>query len=200
VTGRRPLAAWVVSAPVLVVGVAIAGRVSRPHLSPLSDTVSHLASTDQTHRWVAAATFVAYGLLVLAGAWGRRTTDRRWMARLLGLYGIAGVIAGMLPKDPPGPHHTSGSAAHVVATIVGGSALVVTMVLVAIGHGRRVERVTAALGVAWVAGWALVFRASWGSHWYGLYERLLIGGGAAWLSLWAALRYRCGERDRHPLR
>ncbi|MBM0229515.1 DUF998 domain-containing protein [Micromonospora sp. ATA51] len=52
--------------------------------------------------WVQITTFLASGLLVLGAAagLGRRDTGARWLPRLLALYGIGLVLAGIFRADP----------------------------------------------------------------------------------------------------
>jgi hypothetical protein len=119
-----PVACARLSAVVLAVTVVAIGAVT-PGYRPWADTVSRLGSPGQPHAWAARAAFVLYGLLVLAGASAACGSHR-----LVRLYGVAAIVAGVAPKDPPGSHHTLLSAIHVDATMLGGVAILIAMLAV----------------------------------------------------------------------
>lgn len=181
-TAVLPAACARLSAGVLAATVMVVGAMT-PGYRPWADTVSRLGSPGQPYAATARAGFVLYGLLVLAGAAAVR--GPRW---LVGLYGTAAVVAGLAPKDAAGQPHTALSALHVQATILGGAAIVASMLAVAwdgdwSASYRRASLATAGATVAA----AVVFRLTWGSPVYGLVERVLLAVPAAWVA-WAAPR------------
>jgi hypothetical membrane protein len=177
-------------------GAVVVLGLLTPGYSQWSDTVSRLGSPGE--RWALAArtVFVAYGLLVIAGASTlRHTVDRcgRGLALLLTLYGAACIVAGVAPKDQPGAPHTAASQVHVAATVVGGALAIGAMALVArYGLTRRARR--AAMVLALLTGVAAgVFRFTWGTQVYGLCERLVLGLGMCWISALATRTLAAGR-------
>ena len=121
------------SVVLLAVTVIVVGSET-PGYSQWADTVSHLASPGQPHARVTQACIVLYGLLIIAGSrpLGGRVPGRdRLLARLVALYGVAAVVAGVAPKDAPAVRRSLMSAIHVDATIAGGICIVAAMVVVA---------------------------------------------------------------------
>lgn len=181
-TGR--LLGVVASLPLLT-GVVVVCGLRTPHYSHLADTVSRLASSGQPCAGLARTGFVLYGLLVVAGAGAvgtRVPTSRPLVSWLVAGYAAAAVVAGLAPKDLPGPIHTRTSQVHVLATVAGGALIVTAMALVARRSSNRGARVIA----AWTAGFtvvaSIVFRFSWGSMTYGLVERLLLAASGGWVA------------------
>jgi hypothetical protein len=165
------LSGVVLAATVVVVGIMT------PGYRPEADTVSRLASPGQPHAALARTGFVLYGLLVLAGTPAVR--GPRW---LVGLYGLAAVLAGLAPKDAAGAPQSAWSAIHVDAAVLGGVAIVAAMVVVACDRacpsGHRRSSVAAAVATVTAA---VAFTLSWGSPVYGLLERIVLAVPAVWV-------------------
>ncbi|MCA1841889.1 MAG: DUF998 domain-containing protein [Actinobacteria bacterium] len=186
---RARLGALVASAPALAVAV-IAAAIHTPSYSPWRDTVSRLGSPGQPWAALVRVAFVGYGLLVLVGSrvlGQRRQLSSRFVAAVR-TYAICAVIAGMAPKDLPHAPHTTTSQIHVVATLIGGAAIISAMALAAVrDESRRLRRLSAGAAVVTVAA-AVAFRFTWGSRYYGAIERVLLAPAMTWLSVlaWAA--------------
>jgi hypothetical protein len=107
---------------------------------------------------------------------------------------MACVVAGLAPKNRPGTAPTLVSQVHVTAAVLAGALLLGAMALVSrCGITRTIRRAT--LGLALVTGSAAgVFRLAWGTHVYGLSERVLLGLGMGWLSALAGSALMVGAR------
>jgi hypothetical protein len=182
-------AAAVLAATIIVVGAMTSGY------RPWADAVSRLASRDEPHRLVARAGLVLYGALVLIGAGPLAERDpahQRLLAWLIGGFGVAGVVAGLAPKDPPRAPHTLISHVHVASTIVGGAMLLGAMAVVARFAPSRCDRRTAAgIGGVTTLG-VVIFPFTWGSRIYGVLEISLLALATAWLVI-LAMRSRSGS-------
>jgi hypothetical membrane protein len=173
----------VASSAVLTATVVAAGLVT-PGYRPLVDAVSRLGSSDEPHASILRTGLVLYGALVLAGAGalGRVVPGRkRLLACLIGTFGVASVVAGLAPKDPPGSTHTLISRMHVDADIVGGAMLVAAMVLVARSARLPADRRTAWLALTLTTLGVIAFPFTWGAAPYGLIELLLLAIASTWL-------------------
>jgi hypothetical protein len=105
---------------------------------------------------------------------------------LLSLYGAAGVVCGLAPKDLPGVATTPASRVHVAATIVGGVAVLGCMALaVAQEPSGAWRRTTLALFLATIVA-AVTFRQAWGTSIYGALERVVLGVPMLWVTALAA--------------
>jgi hypothetical protein len=175
------------SAALFALAVVVLGALT-PGYDQWSETVSRLGSPGERWALAARAVFMAYGLLVIAGAGAlRHCVQRRGgaLAFLLTLYGAACIVAGLAPKDQPGVH-TAASQVHVASTVVGGSLAIGAMVLVArYGLTRRARRTAAALALLTTMA-SVALRCTWGTPVYGLLERVVLGLGMCWISVLAA--------------
>jgi len=172
----------------LMVATIVLGAMA-PGYRPMADTVSRLGSAGQPHALAMQAAFILYGLVVLAGAaplGDAAATRERWLTAAVATYALAGVVAGLAPKDPPDVASTTASEVHVAATIVGGAAILLAMALVARHAPRRVDRRLAVVVGAGTAIGVVVFRFSWGSWFYGLVERSILALAMVWLVALAA--------------
>jgi len=177
----------VASSGLLVLLVVVVGLWT-PHYDQLAYTVSRLGSPGEPHAVIARVGFVLYGLLVIAGAgplagYGGRLAP--WFARLVAVYGAAGLVVGLAPKDLPGTPTTTTGSIHVAATVVGGAAILAAMVVVAWRAPCHRDRRTARMVAPVTAVSAVVFPLTWGTAIYGLVERVLIGSVTIWLTVLA---------------
>jgi hypothetical membrane protein len=185
------------SAALFALAVVVLGALT-PGYDQWSETVSRLASPGARWALAARAVFIAYGLLVIAGASTLRHCVQRHgraLALLLTLYGAACIVAGLAPKDQPGVH-TAASQVHVASTVTGGALAIGAMMLLArygpTGRGRRAAAVLALLTTMA----SVIVRCTWGTPVYGLCERVVLGLGMCWISVLAA-RALVAHR-RHP--
>jgi len=182
------------SAAAFAFAVTIIGSLT-PGYNQWSDAISRLASPGEPFALAARAAFAAYGLLIAAGA----STVRKYaghhaslLAGCLALYGVACIVAGVAPKDQPGAAHTLISRVHVTAAILGGVLVLFAMTLVSryglTRAARRAARVMALLtGLT-----AVIFWRTWGTHAYGLTERVLLALGMTWISALAIRAFIVG--------
>ncbi|RZU71986.1 uncharacterized protein DUF998 [Micromonospora kangleipakensis] len=187
---RALLAGGVLAGPLFVGSVLVQG-FSRDGFDFRRHPASVLSNGEL--GWVQIATFLASGLLVLgaAAALGRRDTGARWLPRLLGLYGVGLVLAGIFRADPAdgfpvgtpsGPGQVSWHGGlHFLGATVGFVALIVAAVAAARRGARRGER-----------GWAAYSLASgvcFGTAWVALIVRpvplTMVGFGLAVAVAWA---------------
>src|SRR5439155_15329449 len=101
---------------------------------------------------------------------------------LVTLYATAAVIAGIAPKDLPDTPHTTASQIHVDATILGGVALVLAMILASRRQRRASDRTVASVIASLVVAGAIVYRFTWGTCLYGVVERSLLALAGGWVS------------------
>jgi hypothetical protein len=190
---RARLRAVVVVTGGFVLAVIALGALS-PGYRPAAETVSRLGSANQPDAWAARGLFVLYGATVMAACPVLGRSVCRWpgqLAGLLAVYATAGLVAGLAPKDADGVPGTAASQVHVAATIVGGAALVLAMVQVARWGWHRLDRAVAVAAAVGVMVAAVVFRQTWGSSYYGIVERMLLGVALAWV-VWLCVRLlRC---------
>jgi hypothetical membrane protein len=175
------------AAAVLAATIVVVGALT-PGYSQLSETVSRLGSRGQPHAALARTGLVLYGLLIVAGAAsigsGIPGKDRL-VSLLVGGYGVAGIVAGFAPKDPPNGPHSLTSQVHVASAITGGALLMCAMALVAWFAPTHAHRRDAIVGLAITGAGVVVFPFLWGTTIYGLVERVLLGAASAWLVLLA---------------
>lgn len=166
----------------------VAGALT-PHYSPASETISRLAAPGAPYALVVQAVIVLYGASVVLWSRSLVRVDGAYAAPLrwaCTTYGAAAVITGAFPKNLPDTAVTPASQFHVLAAIVAGAAIILAMLIVAVGHDDPdVARLSAAAAGASTFGVA-VFKLTWGTTVYGAVERGLVGGAAAWLLLIAA--------------
>jgi Protein of unknown function (DUF998) len=112
--------------------------------------------------------------------------QRHNLARCLTLYGMVCIVAGVAPKAQPGTAHTVVSQVHVVAAVLAGGLAIGAMTLVSRCGLTRADR-RAAAAMALLTGLAaVIFKYTWGTHAYGISERVLLGLGMCWISALAA--------------
>ena len=172
-----------VGAGLLVVTVVVAGALT-PGYDHSADTVSRLASPGQPHAAVVRAAIVAVGALVTGRAWELRSDSAccpRVVSRLVGTAGVAMVVAGLAPKDPPGGMTSLASRLHVAAVVCGVTALAVAMACT-VRHGRRqIERRGSAAALALVVVSGTAFPVAWGTGAYGTLQRVVLTTTLVWL-------------------
>lgn len=181
---ERPRVAGIIaSGPALVVAVVIAAT-NTPGYSSMRDTVSRLGSPGQPWAPFVRISFVLYGLVVLLGAGALARTRVVALVSTVALqaYAVAAVIAGIAPKDMPGAPHTSASRIHVLATIIGGVAVIAAMAIrVAADDSPSLRWLSAAAALLTVVA-TIAFRFTWGSRYYGAIECALLLPPVAWVS------------------
>jgi hypothetical membrane protein len=215
--GRVPttllLAGGVAGPIVFIVGFIVLGAI-RPRYAPMRQFVSLLSLSDD--GWTMTLTFLASGLLVIAGAVGIRRALRtgpgcRWIPRLTGLAGIGLVAAGIFATDPlqgypPGAPTVMPSTASPSAAIHLLGALLIFLLLpiasffaarrfVAEGQSGRAAYSVASGVVMLVAN--AVTSASPGTAGMfpdiaGLLQRVSLIAGFAWLAAFCLLLLRTG--------
>jgi hypothetical protein len=175
----RTATALVLGAVLLPAAAVLAAGAWTPGYGHGPDTVSRLASDGQPWAWLVRAALVAGGLLLVAGA--RALGGGRSVAALARLSGMATVVAGLAPKDPPGVPASTLSTLHVGAAVTGVAALMLAMALVAVRGGARAERLVAATAGVVTVGAGATFPFLWGSAVYGVVERVVLAVPACWL-------------------
>ncbi len=138
-TGRL-LLAGAVAGP-LFVAVVLAQAYTRTGFDPARHPLSSLALGDL--GWLQVVNFVACGALTVAGAVGLRRALRTgrastWGPRLVGVGGVALIVAGVLPTDPVNGYPvgtpdavTATGIAHSMAPAAAGIAGLIAYVLFA---------------------------------------------------------------------
>lgn len=184
------------SGPALAITLTVAARAT-PGYSGWRDTVSRLGSPGQPWAGLVQAAFIAYGLLVWVGAAPAGRSVRlgpAWTGSVQ-LFAAAAIVAGLAPKDLPGQPHTTASQVHVLATVVGGAAVLVAMVLTARHTASDPVRRWSAGGAIGTVIAAGLFRLTWGSAYYGAIERAVLILPITWLTTIAALALLTARRE-----
>ena len=165
----------VIAGPVFVV-VSLAQALTRPGFDPARHAWSLLSNGDL--GWIQVTNFVAAGLMTVALAVGlRRAVAGTWAPRLIGVYGLSLVAAGVFRADPalgfpagtPADAHTVSwhGTLHLVSGSVGFLGLIAACLIVgraAAARGARgwavYSRIT---GVVFLAGFAGIASGSHGA-------------------------------------
>ena len=165
----------VIAGPVFVV-VSLAQALTRPGFDPARHAWSLLSNGDL--GWIQVTNFVAAGLMTVALAVGlRRAGAGPWAPRLIGVYGLSLVAAGVFRADPalgfpagtPAGAHTVSwhGTLHLVSGSVGFLGLIAACLIVgraAAARGSRgwaiYSRIT---GVVFLAGFAGIASGSHGA-------------------------------------
>lgn len=168
----RSLLGYGVIAGPLYIAVSLAQAATRDGFDPVRQEWSLLANGPG--GWIQVTNLILTGLMVIAAAVGfRRSIDggvgRRWVPRLLAVYGVGLVAAGVFRADPmngfplgtpdgPPVHPSVHGALHVGAGGVGFLALVAATWLLAsrfrAAGRRRYAAVTRTVGIAFLAAFA----------------------------------------------
>jgi hypothetical protein len=165
-----------------VVAVVVAGAMASGYDSS-RDTISLLASSGRPHALGVRLAFIAYGLLVVAGAPAFDAVWIGWWSRsLVRVFGVCAVVIGLAPKHRAGSPSTLVSDVHVAVAVIGGAAIVLAMACVAVRSGPTRPRVAAGVAASMTIVLAAAFRQTWGTDVYGALERLVIAIPVAWLS------------------
>ncbi|MFC0503808.1 DUF998 domain-containing protein [Micromonospora costi] len=154
----------------LFVGSALVQGLTRDGYDFRRHPVSVLSTGDL--GWIQIATFLVTGLLTIGAAWALRRVEpggSAWLPRLVTLYGIGLMAAGVFSADPAdgfpaGTPRGAGQISwhgglHFLAAALAFVALIVATVLLARRAARSGQRVRAGLSllvgaffaVAWVA-------------------------------------------------
>ena len=165
----------VIAGPVFVV-VSLAQALTRPGFDPARHAWSLLSNGDL--GWIQVTNFVAAGLMTVALAVGlRRAGAGTWAPRLIGVYGLSLVAAGVFRADPalgfpagtPADAHIVSwhGTLHLVSGSVGFLGLIAACLIVgraAAARGARgwavYSRIT---GVVFLAGFAGIASGSHGA-------------------------------------
>jgi len=95
---RALLTCGVVAGP-LYVGVGALEMLTRPGFDPLRHDLSLMSNGD--FGWIHTSLLIVAGLLVVASSVGMRSAlNRVWAARLIAVYGVGLIGAGMFAADP----------------------------------------------------------------------------------------------------
>jgi hypothetical protein len=181
---RRPASATgavlVLGAVLLPAAAVLAAGTWTPGYGHGPDTVSRLASEGQPWAWLVRSALVVGGLLLVAGARALAGAGRP-VTTLARLSGVATVVAGLAPKDPPGVPASTLSSLHVAAAVAGVVAVVAAMAVVAVGGAGGRQRLVAATAGVVTVGAGAAFPFLWGSAVYGVVERVVLAVPACWL-------------------
>jgi hypothetical membrane protein len=169
-----------VAAPVVLIGGSTVAAGLQPRFDPVADTVSDLAATGATDRWVMSLVFVLVGACYVITALALRPA--RTAGRLILTGGaIAGMLVAANPEHPGG----FGSVPHFVWASIGLAGLTTWPAFSwrrgpAVPWGLRRGAAMAAVGVlfallAWF-GTELILAG----HQVGLAERVVGAAQAAW--------------------
>jgi hypothetical membrane protein len=186
------------------VAVSLAQALTREGFDLTRHSWSLLANGSR--GWIQIANFVLSGLMVIAFTVGLRRagTDRRWVPRLMTVYGVCLVAAGVFRADPafgfpagaPQGNPTTVTwhgALHLASGAIGFIALGAATFVVArryAAHGRRAFAVwTRVVDVVFLAGFAAIASGSGGrvSNVAFSVGMLLVW---TWLATFALDRYR----------
>ncbi|WP_020386119.1 DUF998 domain-containing protein [Kribbella catacumbae] len=194
VTARRLLTAGIVAGPFFSVVVA-AQALTRDAFDIRKHAASMLTVGD--HGWIQIANFIVTGLLVIAGATAlRRSSGNRWAGRLLTVYGVSLIAAGLFVPDPalgfpagtPEGQPVTMSwhgGLHFVAGSVGFTGFVIACFVLARRFARQGERGWAAYsivtGVFFLAAFAGIASGSAGGPVLAFYAAVALSW--TWISL-----------------
>jgi hypothetical protein len=189
---RLLLTCGAVAGPLFLTTVLVQ-EATRDGFDPSRHPLSALSLGDL--GWIQTANFVVTGMLAAAGAVGARHAlgagpARTWGPRLLGVYGLALVVAAAFVTDPVAgfPTATTGAATaswqgqvHNTAALVSGLALDAASIVFARRFLNRGQHAWAAYSIAAVA--ADLATAGTAAT-TGDFRWLLLGGAVTWT--WAS--------------
>ncbi|REE97461.1 DUF998 domain-containing protein [Thermomonospora umbrina] len=149
-TSTRTLLACGVAATPLFFAVAAAQIATRPDFDLGPHMISQLSAGD--HGWIQMVNFVVTGALFVLAAVGLRRTvtegpGRTWLPRLVGVFGVGLVAAGLFVADPANGYPVGAAEGttwhgvlHGVAAMASGLALVAATLVAArrsVAQGRK---------------------------------------------------------------
>jgi hypothetical membrane protein len=183
----------VIVGPVYVV-VSLAQALTREGFDPTRHAWSVLANGDL--GWIQVTNLVVTGLMVLAASVGLHRAIGGWAPRLLAVYGVSLVAAGIFKADPAPdfpvgvqatttPHGTL----HFVAGGIGFACLIAACFVVA-RRVRRLATFSRVTGVLFLAGFLAI--AS-GGTWAVLPFTAAVLLAWTWLSMLSLHHYRAEE-------
>ena len=192
-----------VMGPVLFVLVFLVLGWTRSDYDPVRHFVSTLSLTDE--GWQQIANFVITGILFICGGVGLRRAMRdgpgsRWGPILIGLSGVALVLAGIFVTDPANGYPPGAPAGipttsswhgtiHDFASLFVFLGLPIASFVVARrfrGDGSPWALYSVGSGVGMLAGFVLMFVLQ---DWIGLIQRIAVIIGFGWVAL-LCLRFR----------
>ena len=190
-------------APIVYVTTVVIGGLLRPGYSHIAEAVSELVAAGAPNKPLLSSLFVLYNLLCAAFGVGvlqytaqtERKTSGRVGAISLILLGLIGVSLELFfPQDPGGPAVTFAGTMHIILASL--ASLVTMIAMVAIGLWFRnfpnLKGYTAysliTFAVVFIAGGSIPVLGMTNPY-FGLLERIAIGGFIQWL-FFIALRMR----------
>ncbi|MGA5299078.1 DUF998 domain-containing protein [Nucisporomicrobium flavum] len=178
--GRRSLLRGGVLAPILFVLVFLINDALKPGYEPVRDYVSEAAIGPG--GWVQIANFAGAGLLITASSFGLSRTVSRWTGRLIRVFGVCLIAAGVFVSDPV-PHDRStwhGSVHNAVSIVAFGS---LTLACCTASRWRPTSRWRWLCILTGCAIPVLFVVAGGVSETAGLWQRLTIAIGWSWLAV-----------------
>lgn len=163
--------------PVAFVGAWAVGGALVDGYSPVSDAISRLAAVGAPRRPLMTAGFVTYGVAVVVGARALASEGLRASAVALVVNGTATLAVAATPLDRSGLV----DGLHAVAATVGYVSIAAVPALAAGTLRRRGHRRPAAASLAAAAVSATCLVATTATDANGLFQRLGLGAGDAWL-------------------
>ena len=173
---------------------ATGGIVADPPYSSIDDAISRLAAVGSDTRWLMTAGFVTFGVCLPAFGWALRSTvpGPAWIAATS--TGLATLAVAATPLDRSEPvdllHGLSAAAGYIT---LAATPLLAASPLVAMGHRRLAQA-----GVAASATAALALALSVTSLPTGLFQRIGLTAGDAWIIAAALAMWRGMEARPSP--
>lgn len=186
----RWAAAGLIVGPAVFVGAWAVGGSLVDGYSPVGDAISRLAAVGAPHRPLMTAGFVAYGVAVVVGARALAAERLGPSAAALVVNGAATLAVAATPLDRSGLV----DGLHAVAATVGYVSIVAVPALAAGPLRRRGHRRVAAASVVAAVVSASCLVAATATEASGLFQRLGLGVGDAWLVTAGAVLVRRRRR------
>lgn len=165
----------------------------KPGYDPVRDFVSEAAIG--RGGWVQIANFLLAGALIAFSAFLLARTVGRWTGRLLGLFGVALMLAGVFVTDPvPADESTWHGTVHNIVSVIAFASLAAACFTAARWHPTRWWRTYCVLtGVAVPILFVITAAVATTT---GVWQRVTIAVGWAWV---AVLGVRASLRPHRPV-